>query len=169
MCPSSERGFSMLVVMFVLLIIALLGVTAATIGTTDAGTARAHSGRAQALLAAETGLAMLTASGDAATIEGLITAKDGTVTALPALDIDGDGVTELRPAFLVLQGITGEFVVEGQLRDESDRVISRARLAGRVTTFAGGDGYEGQVGLNPRSTGVVDERDVHARGTRNPF
>ena len=167
MSPNSSRGFSMLVVLFVLLIIAVLGVTAATIGTTDAGTARAHASRAHALLAAETGLAILTASGNASTIEALITAKDGTVTALPAIDLDGDGVTEHRPTFLVLQGITGEFVVEGQLRDETDRVLSRARLSGRVTTFAGGDGYEGQGGMNPRSTGVVDERDVHARGVRS--
>lgn len=166
---SSGHGFSLLIVLFVLIIMAVIGVTAATIGTIDAGTANARSVRAQALLAAETGLAMLTASGDVATIEALIASKNGTVTRLPDLDLDGDGTKDHRPAFLVLQGATGEFVVEGQLRDAGDRVIGRARLSGRATTSSGGDGYEGQVGMNPRSTGVVDERDVHSRGTQSPM
>lgn len=166
---SAERGFSLLIVMFVLIVMAVVGGIAVTVTTSDAGTAGARSQRAHALLAAETGLALVTASGDAATIEALLQSKDETVTYLPAIDTDGDGTTDHRPAYVVLLGDEGVFVVEGQLHDSSDRVISRARLSGRVTTMLGGDGYEGQIGLGSRSDGVSDERGAEADETQEPM
>jgi len=53
----NERGFSLLLVMLVLIAVAIAGTSAVAISNSEAGTAGARSTRAQALAAAEAGLA----------------------------------------------------------------------------------------------------------------
>jgi len=53
----AARGFTLVVVMLVAVVVAVVGSTAVLVGTHDAGTAAARNMRAQALAAAEAGLA----------------------------------------------------------------------------------------------------------------
>ena len=53
----SDRGFTLVVVLLVAVVVAVIGSTAVVIGTQEAGTAAARNVRAQALSAAEAGLA----------------------------------------------------------------------------------------------------------------
>lgn len=166
----NERGFSLMIVLLCIIVMTVIGLMTVTIGSSDVGAAGAREKRSQALIAAETGFYLMTYSRNAATIATTIEAAAAQEQIdLLEVDTDGDTVPDMQTAYSVTRN-GGVFFVEGRLIDEDGRIISRARLGGRLRSFSGKNGYEGQEGLNPRSTGILDQRDEYEREVvQNPL
>jgi hypothetical protein len=153
------RGFSLLVVMLVLVVVALVGLTAETMASLDEGAAGARARRAQAVVAAETGLSIYTGVA-APTID--CAAAPGTellAAALPALETDRTAGADVKPRFaVVVAGQTAGFdgcniEIRGEVLDGADRVVGRALLHATVQNQRTHWGYSGQKDYNPQGTG----------------
>lgn len=159
----NERGFSLLLVLLVVIVMSVLGALVTTMAWSDSGAAGAREKRAHALVAAETGFYLLTASGNASVIADKIEAQKGLLQDLPSLDTDGVGGPDFHTRYVV-DRVGGTFFVEGQLLSpDRASVISRVRLGGRIRSFSGPNGYEGQERHNPRGTGILDQRDDYEK------
>lgn len=159
MSPSPPRGYSLLIVMLVLIVVAVIGTTAMTLATLDEGAAAARSKRAQAVVAAETGLAVY--SGVAAPNVDCAAAAGTQLLAasLPPLETDRQAGADVKPRFTVAvatqaPGVEGCNVqVLGEVLDGADHVVGRALLHGTVQNQRSQWGYGGQKDYNPQATG----------------
>ena len=133
----NERGFSLLVVLLVAVVLAAVASSAVVVATGDAGTAAARNMRAQALAAAEAGLAHFNQTAHPSLMaEAYYLGGSGTGDAdylwLP--DIPGRNGETLQARYRV-RGTgggplpkTGLAVVEGEVLS-GGRVVGRAELA----------------------------------------
>lgn len=159
---SRDRGFSILAVLFVTVILALIGSTAYLLGTTDGGSAQSTAHRAQALAAAETGLALFSSAADPTAIPDETALEDELVP----VDVPNQGASDgTRTQYVVMGAGTasglGQVIVEGRVL-KGNRVISRARLGGTLMLEQRDDPYEGTAGQGPTGANVQ-------RGGRRPF
>jgi Tfp pilus assembly protein PilX len=159
-CTHTDRGFSLLLVLLSLVVIALLGTTAVVIATSDAGAAGARANRAAALAAAEAGLAAYLAnfspSVDCAQPAGTVLLSGNA----PALETNGETGADLVPSFTVTVGPVQthsqscNVLSRGILADASGNVMGEALLTGTGRIETRETGYGGQKDSGPRATGT---------------
>lgn len=155
-----DRGFSLLLVLLSLVVIALLGTTAVVIATSDAGAAGARANRAAALAAAEAGLqaylGSFSPSVDCAHPAGTVLLEGDA----PALETDGKEGADLVPSFTVSVGPVQthaqscNVLARGVIADASGHVMGEALLNGTVRVETRETGYGGQKDSGPRATGT---------------
>ncbi len=156
---TDSRGFSLLAVMLVLIVVALVGLTAMTVATLDEGAAAARTKRSQAVVAAETGLALYSGAAapnvDCAALPGTqLLAGD-----LPPLETNNQTGADIRPRFTVTVGtqVAGfdgcNVQVLGEVLDGGGNVVGRALLTSTVQHQRSRWGYSGQKDYNPQGTG----------------
>jgi type II secretory pathway pseudopilin PulG len=159
MSPGDSRGFSLLAVMLVLIVVGLVGLTAMTVATLDEGAAAARAKRAQAVVAAETALALYSGVSspniDCAALPGTqLLAGD-----LPALETNNQAGEDIRPRFTVSVGTQApgfdgcNVQVLGEVLDGAGNVVGRALLTSTVQHQRSHWGYSGQKDYNPQGTG----------------
>jgi type II secretory pathway pseudopilin PulG len=153
------RGFALLAVILVLTVVALLGLTAVTVATLDEGTAAARGHRAQAVVAAETGLALYSLVAAPNVDCGAAEGTSLLAADLPALHTDRREGADIRPRFTVTvadqaPGVDGcQVQVLGEVRDGAGRVMAEAMLHATVQHQRSQWGYGGQKDYNPQGTG----------------
>lgn len=136
------RGFSLFLVMLVLIGMAVLGLTTLAIGTTEAGTADARAVQRQALAAADAGLNHFLGSAPAKITENevVVGTDDTFVPLIAAKNSRGQTVqsryrVRTRGAAPVANGFhvesEGEVLVEG-------KVVGRSLIRAIVSATAGG-------------------------------
>lgn len=154
------RGFSLLLVLLTLVVIAVLGTTAVVLASSDAGAAAGRSNRALALAAAEAGLAAYSGnfspSVDCAQPAGTsLLAGNG-----PGIETDGQAGDDLLPSFTVTVGSvqtgaqTCNVLARGIVRDAAGNRLGEALLNGTVRIESMVGGYGGQKDSGPRATGT---------------
>jgi len=172
-----ERGFTLLVVLLVAIVLAVVGSSAVLIGTRETGTAGARSLRAQALAAAEAGLAhyqqiahpSMTVAGEYY-IGGAGTA-DADWRWLP--QVPGRSGGTLEPRYRV-RGVgpgptpeTGLAVIEGQVVS-GGRVIATAELSVIVKAEGGigdaGTHQEDYSEAGGSADGVASNSSINLQG-----
>ena len=141
----NERGFSLLVVLVVAVILTAVGASVVYLATSDAGTAGARNMRAQALAAAEAGLAHFTQVAPPSLMTEtwyLGGGGDSDTDFLWLPDVPGRHGETLQARYRV-RGVgpgplpkTGLAVVEGQVQ-AGGRVVGRAEVAVLVQTHGG--------------------------------
>ena len=159
-CPHMDRGFSLLIVLLAVGVIAVLRTTAVVLAAADAGAAGARATRAAALAAAEAGLAVYTGnfspSVDCALPAGTVLVQGDA----PAIETNGEEGADLLPSFTVTVGSVQtsaescNVLSRGILADASGHVIGEALLNGTVRIESKESGYGGQKDSGPRATGT---------------
>lgn len=140
-----ERGFSMLVVLLVAVILAAVGSSVVYVATSDAGTAGARNMRAQALAAAEAGLAHFNQVAHPSMMTDTWYLGGGGDTDADFLwlpDVPGRNGGTLQARYRV-RGVgpgplpkTGLAVIEGQVLS-GGRIVGQAELGVLVQTQGG--------------------------------
>jgi len=154
------RGYSLIAVLFVVMMLALMGTAAFTLAGADVSSAESTELRSQALATAEAGLQIFATTADPTAIPDQ-TADESTIVPN---GLGGPGAFEYR--YLIIgagnTGEVGHFISEGQVvRD--DKVISRARIWGSILVQAWEDPYSGT------HLGGAAGTNVSRTGLRPPF
>jgi len=160
--PAAARGFTILAVLFAIVILALIGTTAYLFGTTDGGSAQANALRAQALAAAEAGMTLFSATADPTAIPD---ETDLDSDSLVPVELPNMGATGTRTEYVIVgagnTGTIGQVIVEGRVL-QGNSVLSRARLTGVLMMEQHDDPYEATAGVGPTGANVQ-------YGGRRPF
>ncbi len=148
---ATSRGFSLLAVLFVVIVLALIGSAAFLIGSSDATSAGATEVRSRALAAAEAGLGLF-ASG--ASPSEIVADKGATPVKLPNLD----GITDPRTEYVIIgrgqDAAAGKVISEGRvLRD--DRIVGRAQIEGAFIVETFDQPYSQSEGSGPQGTNTI--------------
>lgn len=158
-----ERGYSLLTVLLVMIILALVGSAAVMQSGSDAGTAGARAMHSLALEAASTGM-----------VRYQLAARPSHDAELPAetvliptegigsTDTDGDGTADRTTRFTVRvlgSGLVMDSVLVESLGEvvEDDRVVARARVTASLGVRRVEDAYIGQVDQRPSGEGRQNE------------
>lgn len=153
------RGFALLAVILVLTVVALLGLTGVTVATLTEGAAAARGRRAQAVVAAETGLALYSLVAAPNVDCNALPGTQLLAADLPALETNKKEGADIRPRFVVTvaeqtPGLDGCNVrVRGEVLDGAGRVAAEALLQATVQHQRSQWGYSGQKDYNPQGTG----------------
>ena len=154
------RGYSLIAVLFVVLMLALMGTAAYTLAGADASSAASSELRSQALAVAEAGLQIVSSTVDPSTIPD----ETANVADLEPVELGESGETKYR--YLVIgagsNGEIGHLISEGQIV-RNGHVISRARVRGSVLMEAWEDPYSASAGSGPKGANVIRS------GIRKPF
>lgn len=157
-----NRGFSILAVLFAVVILALVGSTAYLYGTIDSTSAESTALRSQALAAAETGMALFSVAADPTTIPDETEDEASLVPVdLPTHSASTNDSTQYLIMGAGNSGGVGHVIVEGRVL-RGGRIVSRARLGGTLMMEQRDDPYEGTAGHGPTGANVQ-------RGGRRPF
>lgn len=134
MSTRGARGFSLVTVLLALMLMAVAGSAAVTVGTMDVGTAQARANYQLALAAADAGLqhyATIARPSDVFQGQPLVGSRAGNAVEnfvwLPGMDLDGDGTNEFESRYRAWgshppMGTAGFVQIEGQLLRNGDLV-----------------------------------------------
>lgn len=154
---ANERGFSLMTVLLALLLMAVAGSAALTLGTMESGTAEARSNYTQAMAAAESGLPqVMRAISPSMVVAGQnyvgshASSTDADFVWLPGVDLDGDGTVDVQQRYRawgvgVSEGSNGIIAVQGQVV-RNGSVMSTAVLEVVSRSLQCTDPYGGQSG-----------------------
>lgn len=159
---ASDRGFSLLIGLLILVILALVGSTTVLLSMNEAGTADARVMRRQALTAAEAGVNHFMGLAQPATpnADGYFIGNAGTAVDawqwLP--EIKGPRGETLQPRYQVELAATQPAIADSALVEVRGQVLSGGTVAGRAVLYAlvearagggGGPTEQGQKSTGP--------------------
>lgn len=176
-----DRGFSLLLVLISLVVMAVVGTAVLYVSGADHLSARARERAALARQVAEAGLNhfavlvqpslvlnQLAGAGAGAGGGGGSGPTSGEFVDILESEAPMVPPTKLRsapPGFEATYVVWGgapiddgaQVIIEGRLHpiDEPEKVVARARISTVVVMTSGSDGYSGTIGWTPRNTGVL--------------
>ena len=170
-----ERGFSLLIVLMAILVMAVAGAAAVSLGGSDAVAATGRTYRSQAIVAAETGLGVFSRTAIIDNINDDRTnaaagqfgpAGNPAPTYYQLVDSDGDGAADLRYGYRVWGGGNAPLAqsrhvfAEGRVEELAapNRVLGIAWLGTVLRQCGDPEGLQGMDGGGPAGAGAINER-----------